>query len=141
MTRSAHARARGLLAAAFVALVMLSGCTALAKYDAASEPAPFSATSNNLGAIWLAGAGYRPQQRSAFDFALHPAAIPAWVAILPTSVAFDLVTLPYDLLAVPDALRAWKHSDERRWERFRAAAGDGAPPSPTEDASMPEVRR
>lgn len=108
-------------------LIALSGCTAMAKYDNDAEPAPFSATANNLGSIYVAAKGYRPQRTTSFDFVLSPVAIPIWVATLPVSLAFDLLTSPYDVLRSDQ--NPWGEAHRRRWEKFEVATG-GAPDAP-----------
>jgi len=128
MTRNASKNAS--LAALSRALVLLisllgfSGCTAMSKYDAGSDPAPFSATANNLGAVYLSTVGYEPERRTSFDFFLSPMAIPVWLGTLPVSAAWDLLTLPYDLFS--SDLSDARQAHERRWERIGRLSGSEA---------------
>lgn len=129
MTRNASLAALSRALVLLIALLGFSGCTAMSKYDADADPAPFSATANNLGAVYLSTVGYRPFRRSAFDFVLSPLAIPVWLGTLPVSAAWDVVTLPYDLVSA-DASE-WSEAHGRRWERL-GKASRGEPLTPDE---------
>jgi len=115
--------------ALFACLLASTGCSAMAKYDATAEPAPFSATSNNLGSIYIAAKGYEPKRRTAFDFVLSPVAIPIWLATVPVSAGWDLLTLPYDLLRSDSA--EWSAAHERRWTKVEAACEPACEPATT----------
>lgn len=88
-----------LISILFAALLLSPGCSALAKYERPS-PGPFGASASSVEAIAYCLYLKDPDPLCSVTQAMvAPPLLPVWIGNLGVALPFDLLTLPYDLLA------------------------------------------
>ncbi len=123
--------------AAALLLLIGPGCSAMAKYDRDARPAPFSATCNSLGAIYVVARGYEPVRGRSCDVIVSRPTLPFWLLDLPIALAADVLTLPLDLARYRSSEVIENH--RQRWSVFAEAVRPKPRAASQEDA--PAARR